>query len=102
MKSKELSASIKAARSLGLTLTSAQKMVLESMPKNHAMRVISQMGGATNTKRVRWAYRANGTINFSKTARNMHVNLTNAQRMVLESLPKTHVKSAMRQIIYGR
>jgi hypothetical protein len=57
---------------------------------------------AANNTRITWSRNANGKISIHKTLRNLNLGLTNAQRMVLESMPEKQAINAIRQMARQR
>ena len=57
---------------------------------------------AANNTRVTWSRNANGKISIHKTLTNLNLGLTNAQRMVLESMPQNQAINAIRQMARER
>jgi len=58
--------------------------------------------GAANNTRITWSRNANGKISIHKTLRNLNLGLTNAQRMVLESMPQNRAMNVIRQMARQR
>jgi hypothetical protein len=70
-------------------------------PANNAHRRVHGIGPANNT-RITWSRNANGKISIHKTLTNLNLGLTNAQRMVLESMPQNQAINAIRQMARER
>ena len=70
-------------------------------PANNAHRRVHGIGPANNT-RITWSRNANGKISIHKTLTNLNLGLTNAQRMVLESMPQNQAINAIRQMARQR
>jgi len=64
---------------------------------NNAHRRKHGVGPANNT-RITWSRNANGKVSIHKTLANLNLGLTNAQRMVLESMPTDQAINAIRQL----
>ena len=70
-------------------------------PANNAHRRVHGIGPANNT-RITWSRNANGKISIHKTLTNLNLGLTNAQRIVLESMPQNQAINAIRQMARQR
>lgn len=70
-------------------------------PANNAHRRVHGIGPANNA-RITWSRNANGKISIHKTLTNLNLGLTNAQRMVLESMPQNQAINAIRQMARQR
>ena len=70
-------------------------------PENNAHRRVHGIAPANNT-RITWTRNANGKISIHKTLTNLNLGLTNAQRMVLESMPQNQAINAIRQMARER